>query len=448
MPDETRPPRDEAPGLPVSADALRHRLAAIDALARTEPSVLQAHQNSSLQRLHIHYLQRSPWYRQRCHAAGLRDDEALTLQSLHRLLPINRAELQAQGDVAFTDPPPEHGAVQLTQTSGSSGEPVRVARTALSHEYWMAYGVREHQWFQRDPGQSLFVVRANLPRRFIGQSGWGPPLSLLTQTGTGYAASLSLSTAELAGLMTELKPAYALLYPSVLRDLLRQFASRGTVPPGLKQVRSLGETLPQDLRDAVKAAWNVDTVDTYSSQELGVIAIQCPDGIGYHLMAENLIVEVLRPDGMPCGPGEIGKVIATDLHNLATPLVRYAIGDLAEAGGTCRCGCRLPMVRAIRGRERNLITYPDGQRRWPLVGFAKFRDVATIAQYQVVQHTIDLIELRLVCAPLSAAQEQALKDVMRTALGHAFPIDISYHPGGLPRQANGKHEEVISLVNP
>lgn len=82
------------------------------------------------------------------------------------------------------------------------------------------------------------------------------------------------------------------------------------------------------------------------------------------------------------------------------------------------------------------------------MGFAKFRDIAPIAQYQVVQHTTDLIELRLVCAPLSTPQEQALKDVMRSALGHAFPIDISYHPGGLPQQANGKHEEVISLVSP
>lgn len=448
MPDVTRPPGEATPGLPVSAAALQQRLEAIDALAQAEPSVLQAHQNSSLQHLHRHYLRHSPWYRQRCHAAGLRDEQALTLRSLHRLTPIKRADLQAQGDAAFTDPPSHHGAVQLTQTSGSSGEPVRVARTALSHDYWMAYGVREHQWFQRDPAQSLFVVRANLPRRFIAQPGWGPPLSLLTQTGAGYAASLSLSTTELARLMAELKPAYALLYPSVLRDLLHQFASLGITPPGLRQVRSLGETLPQDLRDAVKAAWHVDTADTYSSQELGVIAIQCPDGDGYHLMAENLIVEVLRPDGTACAPGEIGQVVATDLHNLATPLVRYAIGDLAEAGGVCRCGCRLPMVRAIRGRERNLITYPDGQRRWPLVGFAKFRDIAPIAQYQIVQHTMDLIELRLVCPPLSPAQELALKDVVHTALGHAFPIDITYHPGGLPRQANGKHEEVISLVSP
>lgn len=429
------------------APALRRLIADLDALAHGNPEALRTHQQACLHALHAHFQQHSAWYRARRVRAGLPSEAGLSLDILPRLAPITRAELQGLGHAAFTDPPASHGAVRLTQTSGSSGEPVRVARTELSHQYWTAYGLREHRWFQREAGQSLFVVRANLEKRFIAQKSWGPPVNLLEQTGPGYAASLSLSTADIAGLMAELKPAYMLIYPSVLRDLLRQFAARGDVPSGLRQVRSMGETLPQDLRDAVKAAWQVDAVDAYSSQELGVIAIQCPDGEGYHLMAENLVVEVLRPDGTACAPGETGQVVVTDLHNFATPLIRYAIGDLAEAGGTCRCGCRLPMVRAIRGRMRNLITYPDGQRRWPLVGFAKFRDIAPIAQYQVVQHSIDLIELRLVCEPLSEKQEQSLKDVMCSALGHAFPIHIVYHPDGLPRQANGKHEEVISLVN-
>ena len=428
------------------ASELQRLIADLDVLAFGEPAALQAHQVSRLQTLHTHFQRHSAWYQDRRVRVGLGPNDGLDLNTLIRMTPITRADLQRQGEAAFATPPAEHGAVQITQTSGSSGEPVRVARTALSHQYWMAYGLREHRWFQRDVTQSLFVVRANLPKRFIAQDSWGPPVSLLAQTGPGYAASLSLSTAELAGLVAELKPAYLLLYPSVLHDLLRQFKTRGDQPSGLLQVRSMGETLPPDLRQAVQDAWGVNTVDAYSSQELGVIAIQCPDGEGYHLMAENLLVEVLHPDGQPCAAGEVGQLVITDLHNHATPLIRYAIGDWAEAGGTCRCGCRLPMIRSVKGRMRNLITYPNGERRWPLLGFAKFRDIAPIAQYQVVQRAIDLIELRLVCPALSPKQEQALKAVMSTALGHAFPTNIVYHPGGLPRQANGKHEEVISLV--
>lgn len=427
--------------------ALARHLAFIEDLSRAEPAALRAHQERSFQALDAHFRAHSAWYLGRRRVAGLPDEQPLTLDRLASLSPISRSALQTKGETAFAASPREHGAVQITQTSGSSGEPVRVARTALSHQFWMAYGVREHLWFKRDLSRSLLVIRANLPKPFLAQKSWGPPVDLLTPTGPGFAASLSLSTAELAGLVSELQPTYALLYPSVLRDLLREFDVRGRVPVGLRQIRSMGETLPPDLREAVKAAWNVETVDTYSSQELGVIAIQCPNGDGYHVMAENLLVEVIRADGSACTPGETGQVVITDLHNFATPLIRYAVGDLAEAGGHCRCGRGLPMVRAIRGRLRNLITYPGGERRWPLVGFAKFRDIAPIAQYQVVQRAIDLIELKLVCQPLSPKQEEGLRQVMRSALGHPFPIDIVYHPEGLPRQANGKHEEVISLVS-
>ena len=55
-------------------------------------------------------------------------------------------------------------------------------------------------------------------------------------------------------------------------------------------------------------------------------------------MAENLIVEIVDDKGAPCASGEIGRVIVTDLHNFATPLMRYDIGDYAEVAAPCLCG--------------------------------------------------------------------------------------------------------------
>ncbi|WP_245932761.1 phenylacetate--CoA ligase family protein [Aquabacterium olei] len=333
----------------------------------------------------------------------------------------------------------------VTQTSGSTGEPVRVARTERCQQFWMAYGLREHQWWNRDFSRSLFVIRANLDTRFIAQKTWGSPASLLATTGAGYAASMSLSTAELALLIEELRPGYLLVYPNVLVALLQQYQAWNKTPRGLLQVRTMGETLGPGLRNQVRDDWGVETADTYSSQEAGVIAIECPSG-SYHVMAENLIVEVLKPDGTPCAPGETGEVVITDLHNYATPLIRYAIGDVAEVGGPCACGRHLPTLTKIHGRVRNLITYPDGSKRWPRVGFDRFRDVAPITQYQVVQHAVDDVEVRLVCSPLSVQQETALNQIICTALESPFPLRFTYWPGGIPRRSNGKYEEVISLL--
>jgi phenylacetate-CoA ligase len=426
--------------------ALTSLLDGLDRLAQGDTGALAVHQNARLQALHDHHAQASGWYRERLRRAGLTKSSSLDAARLRHLAPIARADLQAQGDAAFVQPPAAHGAARVTQTSGSSGEPVRVMRTELSHRYWMAYNLREHLWWQRDFSQSLFVVRANLGQRFVAQKDWGPPVSLLHPTGPGYAASLGLSTTELAQLLIELAPGYVLLYPSVLKDLLALFRVTGAAPRNLLQIRTMGETLGAALREEAEAALGVPVADTYSSQELGVIAVQCPRGEGYHLMAENLIVEVLRPDGSACAEGESGDVVVTDLHNFATPLVRYAIGDVAVAGGACRCGCRLPMLQRIEGRSRSLITYPDGRKRWPLVGFARFREVAPIAQYQVVQHDIETLELKLACARLTTAQEAALTSIVTQALGHTFALRLTYHPRGIARLANGKFEEVVSLI--
>ena len=37
-------------------------------------------------------------------------------------------------------------------------------------------------------------------------------------------------------------------------------------------------------------------------------------------MSESVIVEILDSNDKPCAPGEIGRVVVTDLHNLASPI--------------------------------------------------------------------------------------------------------------------------------
>ena len=51
------------------------------------------------------------------------------------------------------------------------------------------------------------------------------------------------------------------------------------------------------------------------------------------------------------------------LHNFAMPLIRYAIGDLAEVGAACPCGRTLPVLRRVLGRTRDMLVLPSGEKR-------------------------------------------------------------------------------------
>jgi phenylacetate-CoA ligase len=188
--------------------------------------------------------------------------------------------------------------------------------------------------------------------------------------------------------------------------------------------------------------------DCYSSEEFGYVAIECGNGGLYHVMAEALLVEVVDEQGRQCREGEVGRILVTDLQNHATPMIRYEIGDHAEVGGPCPCGRGLPTLRRILGRTRNMVVRPDGTTYWPITGFKRFRDLAPIIQYQLVQESLTSIEVRLVVeAQLTPEQEGAVAAHIQSFLGYPFETRFSYFEGRIPTGPNGKFEEFKSLVS-
>jgi len=165
------------------------------------------------------------------------------------------------------------------------------------------------------------------------------------------------------------------------------------------------------------------------------------------VQSESLYVEILDESGQPCRHGEVGRVVVTDLHNFAMPLVRYVIGDYAEVGAACTAGRGLPSLRRVLGRRRNMVVFPDGRRHWPVTGFRQFASVARIDQYQLIQHTRDEIEVRLVSPAILGREEfQELGAIITDALGHRFRLRFRQMPGPLPRTSGGKFEEFVCLA--
>ena len=164
-------------------------------------------------------------------------------------------------------------------------------------------------------------------------------------------------------------------------------------------------------------------------------------------MAESLIVEVLNEDGSACKVGETGRIVITDIHNFATPLVRYDIGDYAEVGELCSCGRGLPTLKRILGRQRNMVIHPDGKRHWPLVGFQQYCQIAPIRQYQLIQRSLDQIEVRLVVdVPINENQQAKLTEVICSALGYPFKLHFICFSEQIPPRSNGKFEEFVSEI--
>lgn len=275
---------------------------------------------------------------------------------------------------------------------------------------------------------------------------WGAPFNQFFATGPGYFLNSSSTVDEQLDWLVRRNPHYLISHPSNLRALLDAVDERGVRIPNLRQVRTVGESLDADLRQRVQAVLGVPLIDFYSSQEVGYIALQCPEHPHYHVQAENLFVEILDERGQPCQPGETGRVVVTSLRNYAMPLLRYDIGDFAEVGTQCSCGRGLPVLKRILGRVRNMLTLPDGSKRWPNLGFREIMKIAPVRQFQLVQHALDKLELKLVVEPvLSERQESRIRQTLASYLQFPNTITISYHQE-IARSKGGKFEDFVSHV--
>ena len=401
----------------------------------------------------VPYYESSDWARTAARSlAEVLAKDATRFPEIWRSLPLlTKPALRALGNQlnARTVPPGEAPLATLT-TSGSTGIPVEVRTTATTRLLWSALTIREHLWFRRDFSRRLGTIRFRSfkSRATDGQTQptWGSPVALLYRSGPSSAMHIGHSFEELGDWLIRFDPHYLLAYPSIMVPLMEAVAKRGGRPPSLEEVRLISEPLDPELQARLSTEWQVRSTDLYSANEVGYIAFRCREQGNLHVQSESLLVEILDDAGLSCAPGETGRVVVTSLHNLATPLLRYEIGDYATVGEPCACGRGLPVLARVQGRVRNLVRTPDGGRYWP-VALGRIRGVAPIIQAQFVQTALDTVELRVVCSrALSAAEAEDAIARTRKALRYDFRVNI-VPVDAIPRGPTGKFEEFLSLVD-
>jgi phenylacetate-coenzyme A ligase PaaK-like adenylate-forming protein len=434
------------PAIPSANGALV--LSVLHQLERTQwlsPAKLLELQLRQLAVLLRHAFATVPYYKSSW--AGAYDPTApLSYEGFARLPLLTRRDLQDSfAELRSANPPSAHGGPEERRTSGSSGAPVRFLTTPLTGVVWNAITLRDHRWHRRDPGLKLAVIRREVEDSDVGN--WGPATAGLVATGRSVGRSIRADAgAHLDWLLIE-KPDYLYTYPSLVAELARLSLQRGVRPAGLREVRTLAESLGPDVRDLVREAWGVPLTDLYSASETGYLALQCPQCAHYHAQSENVLLEVLDGAGRPCAPGQVGRVVATPLHNFAMPLVRYDIGDYAEVGEPCACGRGLPVLKRILGRVRNMLTTADGRRYWPVFGTRALIDAAPVLQHQFVQKAHNLVQARLVvAAPLTAGQEARFHERVQSQLPPGVRLSIVYCDR-IERSASGKFEDFVSEVS-
>ncbi|QDV34292.1 phenylacetate--CoA ligase family protein [Tautonia plasticadhaerens] len=362
-----------------------------------------------------------------------------SLDQFRSLPTLDRETVQREGPaLRSTSRPRSHGEILTMHTSGSTGRPTEVQATGLSCLFLMAHTLRDHLWGRRAFSGSMVLMQSASGRSAEGRfPGWFRGIA----TGPARVVDVTRPVGELLDLLIEEDPDYLQVHPSTLGALLDRSLRAGVAPGRLKQVKCFGEVLGPTTRERCRVQWGAEVRDCYASEECGPIALQCPESGDLHIQAESTLVEVLDDRGEPCGPGEVGQVHVTPLHNFAMPLIRYGLGDYAEVGAPCPCGRGLPTLRRVVGRVRHLVRLPRGDRIHPEFDEEALRAIADIRQYQLTQVEPERIDVSLVVegGPLDDDRERLLCDHFDSAFRHRFRYRVRYLDE-IPRTPRGKFE--------
>jgi phenylacetate-CoA ligase len=235
------------------------------------------------------------------------------------------------------------------------------------------------------------------------------------------------------------RPVVVVGYVSSLRGFADYLTARGIRLPKLRGVIAAAEPVFADTRECVEAGFGAPLFNTYGSREFMSMGGECQRRDGLHINAENLLIETARPDA-------ISEIYVTDLHNFGMPFLRYEIGDLGRIDNSpCACGRGLPRLMTIDGRILDSLRTANGT----LVPGEFFphllKDVPEIREFQVIQSSVDRLEIVAVIADrISEKSRNLLTSEIRKAFGGQITWEIK-PVEQIPRLRSGKRRVTVGI---
>jgi len=399
------------------------------------------------------------------YSSSFKNKEFLTTGDLQKLPILTKQHLQHKSTLLVPRSLPNgHKAGGVRQSSGTTGQPVKIPHTAFSNEIFTIIKQREYRWFNFNPINKLAVIRLPSQLPYIngaeitfGQTfsspGWGS-LSNHYQTGEFVAFSVLNTIEDQLKWIEKIKPHYLTAYAESLEHLAFA-ATSNDFSFQMQSLLSISETMTSDMRNRITNAFSAPIQQNYGLNELGIIASKCPEGDRYHVHSEFYHVEIINKEGYPCQPGKTGKIIVTSLSNPAMPLIRYDTDDLAIATDQqCPCGRSLPCFGEVVGRYSRIAYLPEGT----LGNVGVIREILAslpsdqtkwLRRFQIHQNISNSFELRLVA---SKKLEPSLFTYIKNSWNqHKITSKISFKVTQISQlnpEKNGKYHDFTSDFMP
>jgi phenylacetate-CoA ligase len=352
------------------------------------------YQNIRLRELIHHSYKNVPFYRELFMDLRIKPSDIQTKEDLIKLPIITKDDFRkSKGKHYATNI--KKSSIIFASSSGSTGEPFQFYKTKHSESVLTAATIRGWNWMGYQLGDSYVKVSMN------------PRASLLKKIQDYLNNSLYLSSTQLtpvefskiAESILQYNPKYIRCYPIPLYFLSQQLEQNFGKYHGssLLAINTTGSTLNEKVRNKIEEIFGVKVFDSYSC-EGGGIFFECPCHDYYHPSEEYAIQEYLEDGFTFSDPEKPLRHITTDLHNFASPFIRYDTQDYIVMGDKelCTCGRHFQNIKKIRGRDSDILVTPSGKYLIVENFVAYFEWIPEVDQIQVIQYKTDEIVIKLI----------------------------------------------------
>lgn len=348
------------------------------------PKKIEQYQYGKLKKMLLVCETKVPYYQRLFNEIGFEVERDFKSINDLKKIPITTKDNIRKHYVEFLNPDYAGKSIEL-KTSGSTGEPLKVQ---ISKNQWVVeQGIvwRHWKWNGYHFRKKMGIIRSYTPkneklikydkiRNFIYYS----PYHLTDENMNMYLDHMIKEKVEfLRG------------YPSSLEALALYVLKSHHSIPRIKGILSASEVLTGRTRNTIEKAFNCKVTNWYGLAECIVTMGDCEKHEGLHVFEEYGYAEFLNTSDQ----GQ-KRIIGTNLHNYAMPLLRYETNDIAEIENECSCARNSRVVKNIIGRNNSFIKLKD--RNIPITNFYTLMEhYLQVESWQIVQHGEKCIELIL-----------------------------------------------------
>jgi phenylacetate-CoA ligase len=424
------------------------------------PEEIEARAVKRLQRLLVHARMHVPYYRDLFNQVGMEPEDIQTLSDLSAIPITGKADLRCNFPTCTTAGNLPKHRLRKMMTSGSTGLPFEFYWDSAYEDVLLGSYLFSLKW----AGVAIWDTRITIasPTYFYTNVASSSRLRQVVRRALLGEHTVSLSAIDLTAAkfqtvvqrLPRKSPYFIRGYPSSTAHLAIQLIEEGRELPAYPEVVILfAETLTSTNAECIRHAFRCRVVNYYTSWEVPQMAQTCPVNPDVlHVNSERVILRVIREDGSLAPPGEVGRVVVTDLSNYVMPFINYAIGDSAVAGTPCPCGRGLPTLSNLEGRDTEMIRTPGGKliNGGVLGQFLAFVNGAIpyIWEYQAVQNTPHEVTLRVVpTAQFTSEFARTLQGEFEVFLGPGVSVTID-PVDCIPCEPSGKRLIIKSRLAP